>query len=53
MSKVGLVSNDIGLFKLFQINQNGVSDYVVLEGEQLQIPVELTMPLSCSWPKNM
>jgi len=25
----------------------------VLEGEQLQIPVELTMPLSCSWPKTM
>lgn len=35
-----------------KIDPSSSTDYQVLEGEELNIPAELTMPLSCDWPKN-
>ncbi|CAC5390509.1 unnamed protein product [Mytilus coruscus] len=39
-------------FAGLKIDQSSTTDFQVLEGEELNIPAELTMPLSCAWPKN-
>ncbi|XP_052076398.1 von Willebrand factor D and EGF domain-containing protein-like [Mytilus californianus] len=40
-------------FAGLKIDPSSTTDYQVLEGEELNIPAELTMPLSCAWPKNV
>lgn len=37
---------------LFKIEQKDDKDFVVKEKENLKIPVIMTMPISCNWPKD-
>ncbi|CAG2217339.1 unnamed protein product [Mytilus edulis] len=39
-------------FTGLKIDSSTPTEYQVLEGQELDIPVELTMPLSCAWPKH-
>lgn len=48
----GTMQYSENFFAGIKIEQKTNSDYVVLEGKNITIPAELTMPLSCSWPKD-
>ncbi|CAC5377862.1 unnamed protein product [Mytilus coruscus] len=39
-------------FAGLQIDAASSTNYQVKEGEELEIPASLTMPLSCAWPKH-